>query len=292
MARVRWRGVLLDSRTADMMEEVATALTGPVYVKPTQGSYSGGVSASAGTHNGGGAIDIAAAQLKPAERQVIVKAMRQVGFAAWLRTPEQANWPYHIHGVAVQPKGKNDRGVLSYAAHRQVINYYENKNGLASGKPDDGPRQYVGTTWEKYRASQTGGQTVGWYKYSGKPSGTLKLKPGVYTRVDVTIPPPPADGVEHRMLYANVTPAWKLPPSDPGYKAQRAVLRVRWTRKLTGSSDNTAYQSYVVVPGDPFLLTHLHWEMGEKGVGGFWSIRIDGDVTGGSIGTRYSKGFM
>lgn len=147
-----WRGVTLDDRSAAMMDEV-NRLTPDSPIDPTQGSYSGGVNASAGTHDGCGSIDIAAANLSDWQRQNIVQAMRQVGWAAWLRTPAQSDWPYHIHGIAVQPGGKNDRGCLSSGAHDQVYDYYAGRNGLASGAADDGPRQYVGTTWESYSAA-------------------------------------------------------------------------------------------------------------------------------------------
>jgi len=147
-----WRGVTLDVRTAAMMDEVAH-LAGDVYVRPTQGSASGGVAASAGTHDGGGAIDIAGQDpgMTQAHRDIIETAGRQVGFAMWIRTPDQSNWPWHIHGIAVQPGGKGDRGVLSSGAHGQIIDYYEGRNGLASGAADDGPRDWVGTTWETYQ---------------------------------------------------------------------------------------------------------------------------------------------
>jgi hypothetical protein len=137
-----------------MMEEVAR-LSGDVYVRPTQGSYSGGVSASAGTHDGGGAIDLAGqdAGMTQAHRDVIESAGRQVGLAMWIRTPDQSDWPWHLHGIAVQPGGKGDRGVLSSGAHGQVIDYFEGRNGLASGAADDGPRQWVGVTWETYQSS-------------------------------------------------------------------------------------------------------------------------------------------
>jgi len=103
-----WRGVTLDQRTADMISEVDGLLPDvPMY--PSQGSYSGSTSASAGTHDGGGAIDMKAVDLSSDQRSRLVKAMRMVGFAAWLRTPSQSNWPYHIHGIAVQPGGKGDR---------------------------------------------------------------------------------------------------------------------------------------------------------------------------------------
>ena len=150
---VNWRGVTLCERAAAMMDEVAR-LSGDVYVRPTQGSYSGGgVQASAGTHDGCCAIDIAGQDegMTQADREVICNAGRQVGFAMWIRTPDQSDWPFHIHGIGVQPGGQWDTGGLSDGGHGQVIDYYEGRNGLASGAPDDGPRDWVGATWETYK---------------------------------------------------------------------------------------------------------------------------------------------
>lgn len=149
MGNVNWRGVTLDSRSAAMMDEVVRLCPG-INIDATQGSFSGSVSASAGTHSGCGAIDLAGEGYSNAHRQEIVKQMRRVGWAAWLRTPAQSDWPYHIHGIAVQPGGKGDRGCLHASAHDQVVDYYENRNGLASNGKDDGPRDFVGTTWESY----------------------------------------------------------------------------------------------------------------------------------------------
>lgn len=150
-----WRGVYLDDRMADQMEEVAR-LSGDVYVRPTQGSYAGGgVAASAGTHDGGGAIDLAGqdAGMTQADREVIRDAGRQVGIAMWIRSPSQSDWPWHLHGISVQPGGKWDQGCVSSGAHGQVVDYYEGRNGLASGAADDGPRTWVGVTWETYQSS-------------------------------------------------------------------------------------------------------------------------------------------
>jgi hypothetical protein len=147
-----WRGVTLDARFAAMMEEVARLCPGDI-VRPTQGSYSGGsVSASGGTHDGCGAVDLAGQDpgMDTAMRNRIRDASRMVGGAGWVRTPAQSDWPYHIHIIAVQPGGKGDRGCLSSGAHGQVIDYYEGRNGLASGAADDGPRTWVGVTWETY----------------------------------------------------------------------------------------------------------------------------------------------
>jgi hypothetical protein len=153
---VYWRGALVDERTADMMDEVVRLVGPGVNVRPTQGSYTGGVSASAGTHNGCGALDLAGQDsgMTQGDREAIRNAQRQVGFASWIRDPSQSDWPWHIHCEAVQPGGKWDQGCLSSGAHGQVVDYFEGRNGLASGAADDGPRQWVGVTWETYQGAK------------------------------------------------------------------------------------------------------------------------------------------
>ncbi len=160
---VWWKGVQLDARTRDMIVEAEHLAGFPV--QPSQGSWSG-ASASAGTHSGCGAIDIT--NLDAAHCDALVDAMRRVGFAAWHRTPEQSDWVRHCHGIAVQPGGKHDRDCLSGSAHDQVVDYYENRNGLASGAPDDGPRQHVGVTWETYhRTTEEDDMRIIWLTPSG-----------------------------------------------------------------------------------------------------------------------------
>lgn len=155
MTRVSWRGVTVDQRTAQMLDEVAQ-LSGSIYVRPTQGSYRGGrTAASAGTHDGCGAVDIITGT--DADMSALVPIMRRVGFAAWHRTPAQSSWPHHVHAIAVQPGGKHDRGCLSRGAAAQVVDYFEGRNGLASRAADDGPRDHVGTTWETYKRSRRDG---------------------------------------------------------------------------------------------------------------------------------------
>lgn len=153
MARVTWRGVTVDDRTAKMLTELAK-ISGAIYINPTQGSYNSGVSASAGTHDGCGAVDLMHPSWSVKDYDTVVALARKVGFAAWHRTPQQSNWPRHCHLIAVQPGGKGDRGCLSSGAYSQVVDYYENRNGLASRARDDGPRTYVGQTWEKYVATK------------------------------------------------------------------------------------------------------------------------------------------
>ncbi len=146
---LKYRGVRLNQRTIDMIE-AAEWVCGLTFVL-TQGSYNpGGVQGSAGTHDGGGAVDISlkdartGALFPKVRRERIRSATRQVGFASWIRDPSQGDWPWHLHGIAI---GDPD---LSSAARDQVVDYKNGRNGLASNGPDDGPRTWVTMTWEKW----------------------------------------------------------------------------------------------------------------------------------------------
>ncbi|RZS43354.1 hypothetical protein EV193_102333 [Herbihabitans rhizosphaerae] len=138
-------GHTVNKRTSDMLTEADGKLSWGIDV--TQGSYRPCSGASSCTHNGGGAVDIAAESLSTTQRWETVKALRQVGFAAWLRTPDQANWPYHIHAIAVA-----DTDVHVEAA-AQVADYHAGRNGLASHAPDNTPQEYrvPFTWWEQYK---------------------------------------------------------------------------------------------------------------------------------------------
>lgn len=95
----------------------------------TQGSYNrGGVAASAGTHDGGGVIDMRVLGLTAGERRALIRALRQAGFAAWVRQPPAFSW--HIHAVAI---GDPD---LSRTARDQVAAYFRGRDGLAGNRPD------------------------------------------------------------------------------------------------------------------------------------------------------------
>lgn len=129
MKRVYRDGKVLNQRTLDMLERAEARLGHKLYV--VQGSYNaGGVSQSAGTHDGGGAVD-----LNPTSHpHEVVRELRAVGFAAWYRTSAQGPWNPHIHAIAIRD------AELSSGAKNQVSAYYSGRNGLANNAPDDGPR--------------------------------------------------------------------------------------------------------------------------------------------------------
>lgn len=137
-------GKRVNTRTKNMLAaadaKVSWALT------LTQGSYTTGNPSSAGTHDGGGVVDVSVSGMTATQRWQTVKAMRDVGFAAWLRTPEQG-FSYHIHANAV---GDTD---MAGVAQAQVHDYFYGKNGLASHAADNTPSAYRGvfTWWEKVK---------------------------------------------------------------------------------------------------------------------------------------------
>jgi hypothetical protein len=145
-------GRLTDARTANMLAE-AQRIAGFDFLY-AQGSYNGtAVSASAGTHAGGGVVDIRTIPMGSRARKITaLKALRQVGFAAWIRPYVPDVWGEHIHAAAIQPGGKYDQGVLAASARRQVTAYYDGRDGLAGNRVD--PHAGLGIepiTWEAYR---------------------------------------------------------------------------------------------------------------------------------------------
>lgn len=121
--------VLHDGKTVDYLTHLALVEAEKrlgYKLTIVQGSYHAGVSASAGTHDGGGVIDLA-----PWDWQNKVRVLRDIGFAAWHRTPIPGVWGEHIHAVLIGNKK------LAPSAARQVTSYYNHRDGLARNEYDD-----------------------------------------------------------------------------------------------------------------------------------------------------------
>lgn len=138
-------GQRVNTRTRTMLAAADAMLSWNLVL--SQGSYTSANPSSAGTHDGGGVIDISVTSLTTTQRWETVRALRTVGFAAWLRNPSQGAWPYHIHAAAVSDPD------LASAARDQIHDYYFGRNGLASHASDDTPTAYrvAFTWWERYR---------------------------------------------------------------------------------------------------------------------------------------------
>jgi|tagenome__1003787_1003787.scaffolds.fasta_scaffold20463362_1 hypothetical protein len=132
-------------RTRRMLKAAGRLVAKGCQLDITQGSYNpGGVNASAGTHDGGGAADINVGHLCGKRRVKVVASLRRVGFAAWYRPTIPGVWNQHIHAIAI-----NDTDLSSGAQH-QVGDYYEGKDGLSGGNPDQGPK-VPKHTWEDFK---------------------------------------------------------------------------------------------------------------------------------------------
>jgi hypothetical protein len=144
-------GSSLDARTLAMLKQANAIYGGQIDLAGaaiTQGSYTDSVSASFGTHAGGGAVDLSV--LQPGTWTVlyddiptIIHALRVAGFAAWLRDLDELypGSPIHIHAIAI---GDRD---LSPAAWEQVYGQFGYFNGYDGLIPDYGgpkPDRYGG----------------------------------------------------------------------------------------------------------------------------------------------------
>lgn len=132
------RGQVVSERVAALLVDARKAAG----LKPTdayvvQGSWADG-SLSAGTHSGGGAIDLSVRGLSLRQQWKMIRALRERNVCAWLRTTRYG-WTKgdHIHGIVRDEPG------LSVAAKAQVQAYDAGLNGLANrGKdPHSRPKQ-------------------------------------------------------------------------------------------------------------------------------------------------------
>lgn len=157
-------GCIVDDRTGAMIQEVKSRLANVAPVRVTQGSYSTGVGASAGTHSGGGAVDIALSGLTDDDARTIETTMREVGFAAWYRPAIPGVWPRHVHGIAI------GCGDLAPQAAAQVTDYRNGRDGLANHGPDTGSRAHVGETWDTYTPPAADVARAVWEHLIGGPA--------------------------------------------------------------------------------------------------------------------------
>lgn len=140
MTRVQLGYATLNARTLFMLDQASRLYRdrGGVYDLRdliTQGSYNpGGVDASFGTHDGGGAVDISVRSPEDwsimwGEIPHMVEAMRIAGFAAWVRDTGELypDSPIHIHAIAV---GDPELSPIARAQVDGERGYLRGYNGL------------------------------------------------------------------------------------------------------------------------------------------------------------------
>lgn len=129
--RIRWRGHRFDRRTKAAILALEDRLDRRVTIY--QGSYSTSVGASAGSHDGGGAVDLWVSGI---DANTVTRAARNVGWAMWWRTPRQGDWGNHQHGILRR------HSTASSFAKAQASNFDEGGDGLGSLLPGDDPQPY------------------------------------------------------------------------------------------------------------------------------------------------------
>lgn len=138
--RVTFRGKTVDRMTQAALQVAESRLGYELTI--VQGSYNaGGVSASAGTHDGGGVVDLA-----PYDYARKVRVLRDLGFAAWYR-PASSSWNPHIHAVLA------GNLKLSASAAAQVVEYLAGGDGLVGSSPDPNPYRPEPPVLFDYRAA-------------------------------------------------------------------------------------------------------------------------------------------
>jgi hypothetical protein len=128
--RTTYGGKTVNQRTKVMLQ-TAEKYAGVKFTL-TQGSYSTGVAASAGTHDGGGAGDISVGGMSRAQIDKSIQGLRMAGFAAWYRTPAEG-FAVHIHFEAIGDKE------MSSGGRDQVVDLFAGRNGLANNGRDSAP---------------------------------------------------------------------------------------------------------------------------------------------------------
>ena len=147
--RIYRRGVMLDRRTWSMILELERrtglrlVLSQGSYKNPPKGADGGSnVGASGSTHDYGGAVDIADANLYEDERKLVVREGKDIGFAIWFRPTVPKLWGSHVHALDAGNK------LLSPGARRQVEAFDAGRDGLTGNRVDRTYRPSPKVKWD------------------------------------------------------------------------------------------------------------------------------------------------
>jgi hypothetical protein len=134
--RITRSGKTLSRRVWALLEDVEKEVG--LQLTVLQGSYHSGTSASAGTHDGAGAIDVSVHGMSESTAIKVCTAFRKRFGDAWFRSPKYG-WPSHLGGPHIHVIVADEPG-LSSGAKNQVAAYNRGQNGLASHAHDPFPR--------------------------------------------------------------------------------------------------------------------------------------------------------
>lgn len=147
--RSTWRGVIVCAHSVPKYNAWAVAVGDGILLKPLAGcgSYQTSTTASAGTHAGGGAIDIDLRAVPADKRKWVADKGRTVGLqVAWHRNAISGLWTWHAH--ALDPACPN----LAKAAVGQCYEVFSGGDGLVGTKPDGNTRANISELQAVFKA--------------------------------------------------------------------------------------------------------------------------------------------
>jgi peptidoglycan hydrolase-like protein with peptidoglycan-binding domain len=143
-------GVVLNARTTAMVKE-AGRLRGCT-IPVSKGSFTGPDSSSAGTHAGGGAIDVSVSRGGCGAPSAVVNALTKVGFAAWYRHTGSYVNNKHIHAIAISDLDMATEPAFPgvFDSREQIADWAQGKDGLSGAVVAPMPNTPL-RTWEQYK---------------------------------------------------------------------------------------------------------------------------------------------
>lgn len=135
--RTTWRGVIVCKHSVAKYNAWAASLGADILLKPLPGcgSYQTSTVASAGTHAGGGAIDVSLVNVPSTKRKWVADKGRTSGLqVSWHRNYVAGLWTWHAH--ALDPACS----LLSKAAVSQCYEFANGGDGLVGTTPDGNTR--------------------------------------------------------------------------------------------------------------------------------------------------------
>lgn len=138
--RVLWRGVVVCSHTVPKLNAWAKSVGDDILLWPLAGcgSYQTSTKASAGTHAGGGAIDIDLRAVPSTKRKWVADQGRLHGLQiSWHRNAITGVWTWHAH--ALDP----DCPQLASVAASQCVECFNGGDGLVGTRPDGNIRTNI-----------------------------------------------------------------------------------------------------------------------------------------------------
>jgi hypothetical protein len=129
--KIKARGVTLNRRTFRALK-YAEKLAGFGFgARLAQGSWNNSVSASAGTHSRGGALDIGLRGWSAKKRIKMMHSMKKAGFAIWFRRKVDGWNGDHAHALDIGDS------TMHASAKTQVRAYDNRRDGLRGNKKDN-----------------------------------------------------------------------------------------------------------------------------------------------------------